>query len=63
MLHNTMGVLSDPERGAAVSAAGTVVRRVASWRTRVASLRSEFVSVPLRFVYETNYAMMYVRQG
>ena len=46
VLQETVGVLSNPERGAAMHASVTASRRVASWRTIVASSRSEFVIVP-----------------
>ena len=46
MLQETVRVLSDPECGTAMHASGTASSRVASWRTRVASSRSEFVIVP-----------------
>ena len=62
-LHKTVGWLSDPERGAAMRAAGTAARRVALWRTRVVRSRSEFVKVPLRFVCETNCVMISGVQG
>ena len=46
VLQETVGVLSDPERGAVMHASVTASSRVALWRTRVASSRSEFVIVP-----------------
>ena len=63
MLHDTVGVLSKLERGAAMRAVGTATRRVASWRMRVTSLKMEFVIAPLRFVDETKSAMMSSSQG
>ena len=63
VLHETVGVLSKLKRGAAMRAVGTANRRVASCRTRAASLRSEFLIVPLGFIGETNSAMMSGGQG
>ena len=50
MLQETVGVLSNPERGAASLPSGTAASRVASWRTSTASSRSELVIVPSLFV-------------
>ena len=47
MLHKTVSVLSNPQCGTAMRAAGTSSMRVASWRTKAASSRSEFASIPL----------------
>ena len=58
VLHETVGVLSDPERGIAMRASGTTTREVGLWRTMAASLGSEFVFVPLRFGDENKFAMM-----
>ena len=58
VLHDTVGVLSDPERGAAMRAAGTAARRVALWRMRAVSSRSEFKTVSLRFVGKNSSEMM-----
>ena len=58
VLHETVGVLSDRKCGAAVHAVGTAARKVALWRTRVASSSPEFVIVTLRFVDKTKYAMV-----
>ena len=58
MLQETMGVLSNPERGAASLASGTSASRVASWRTSTTSSKSEFVIVPSLFVEESRSAMM-----
>ena len=58
MLQETVGVLSDPEQGAASLDSGTAARRVASWRTSATSSRSELVIVPYLFVEETRLAMM-----
>ena len=63
MLQETVGVFSDPERGAARLASGTAMIRVASWRTSAASSRSELVIVPSLFAEETKSAMMYAGQG
>ena len=46
MPQETVGVLSEPERSAAMRALGNASRRVASYKTRVVSLRSELVIVP-----------------
>ena len=46
VLQETVGVLSEPERGATILALGTALRRVASCRTRAASSRSELVILP-----------------
>ena len=46
MLQDTVGMLSEPECGAAMRSLGTASRRVSSCKTRVASLRSELVILP-----------------
>ena len=58
VIHKTVGMLSNLERGAAMWAVGTAARRVASQRMRVASSRQEFVIFPSRFFNENNSAMM-----
>ena len=63
VLQETVGVLSDPERGAASLASGTAASRVALWRTNLARSKSEFVIVPSLFVNETRLAMMSGGQG
>ena len=63
MLQKTVGVLSNPERGAAIFASGYVSRRVALWRTRVASSRSDFSRFPSVFMYGISFLMMLVGQG
>ena len=63
MLQETVGVLYDPDRGAASLASGTAVSRFASWRTSAASSKSELVIVPSLFVEETRSAMMSASQG
>ena len=63
VIHETADVLSDPERGPAMRAAGPAAGRVALWRTRPESLRSEFVRVPLMFIEKNNSAMMSSEQG
>ena len=63
MLQETVGVLSDPDRGAVIVASGHVSSRVASWRTRAASLRSEFVRVPSVFLSKISALMMSGGQG
>ena len=63
MLQETVGVLSDTEQGAAIVASGHVSIRVASWRTRTAILRLEFVRFPLGFLSEISAAVMSGGQG
>ena len=63
VLQETVGVLSEPERGAAMQALGTASRRVASCITRATRLRSELVIVPLGLVDETNSAVTFSGQG
>ena len=63
MLKETVGVLSEPERGAAMQALGTASRRVASCITRATRLRSELVIVPLGLVDETNSSVTSYGQG
>ena len=46
MLQETLGVLSEPERGATMRALGTASRRVTSCKMRGANSRSELVIVP-----------------
>ena len=58
VLHMTVDMLSEPDRGVAMRSAGTADRRVDLWRTREASSRLDFVRVPLRFVHDTNSMMM-----
>ena len=58
MLQETVGVLSNPEQGAAILASSTAAIRVALWRTSAASSRSELVIVSSLFVEETRSAMM-----
>ena len=50
MLHDTVGVLSDLDRGAAMRAVGTDTMNVASQRTRAVSSRSELAILPSIFV-------------
>ena len=63
VLQETVGVLSNPERGAAIVASGHTSRRVALGRTRAASLRSELVILPPLFLSGINAAMMSGNQG
>ena len=63
VLNDMVGVLSDLDRGAAKPAVGTYYKRVASWRTMAASLRSEIVIFPSRFFDETKYSMISSGQG
>ena len=44
-------------------ASGAAVRRVALWKTRLESSRSQFVIVPLRFFNKTKSVMMSGGQG
>ena len=63
VLQKTVGVLSEPERGAAMQALGIASRRVASCRTRAASLRFELVIAPCGLVDGTNFEVMSSVQG
>ena len=63
MLQETVGVLSDPERGVDMHASRTDTRRVTSWRTRAERSRSEFVIATFRFVDKNKYAMISGGQG
>ena len=63
VLHETTGVLSDPVCGAAMFMSGHTSRRIALWRTRAMSLRSELVNPPPELMSETNIAMMYGGKG
>ena len=63
MLQETVGVLYEPERGAAMLALGTALRRVASCKTSVASSISELVIVPWGLVDDTKLAKMSGGQG
>ena len=63
MLQETVGVLSDPEQGAASLVSGTATSRVASWRTSAASSKSKLVIVPSLFVEETRSEMISAGQG
>ena len=63
VLQETVGVLSEPERDAAILAFGTASRRVASCKTRAASSRSELVLLPWGLAKETKLATMSSGQG
>ena len=63
VLHEMVGVLSDPEHGTAMCAVGTAARMVASWRTSMASSRPKFLILTSRFVNDTKSAMMSDGQG
>ena len=63
VLQEMVGMLSYPERGAAIFASGHVSRRVASWRTRAESLRSKIFRVPSGFLSEISAVMMSGGQG
>ena len=60
MLQETVGVLSNPEHGAAIFASGNSSRRVALWRMRAASSRLEFGRVPSGFLSDISVAMMLI---
>ena len=63
VLQETVGVLSDPEHGAAIFASGNASRRVALWRMRAASSSLEFGRVPSGFLSDISVAMMLIDQG
>ena len=63
VLQEMVGVLFEPEQGTASLASGTDTSRVASWRTRAASSKSELVIAPSLFADETRLAMMSDGQG
>ena len=63
VLQETVGVFSDPKRGAAIVVSGQILRRVDLWRTRAASSRSEFVRVHSGFLSEMSAAMIPGGQG
>ena len=63
VIQEMMGVLSDPEHGAAMRIVGTSTRRVTSWITRATILMSEFVIVSLRVFNKTKSVMMSGGQG
>ena len=63
VLQETVGVLSDPDRGAAMVASGHVSIKVASWRTRASTSRSEFVRVPSGFLSKISALVMSGGQG
>ena len=61
--HKTVGVLSDLECGAPMHASVTASRRVALWKMRVASSRSELVIWTLRLLAHTKSEMISISQG
>ena len=63
VLQETVGVVSDPEWSATIFASGHKSRRVASWRTRAESLRSEFVRVTSGFLSNISAVMVSGGQG
>ena len=63
ILHVVVGVLSDPEHDTLMCAAGNNTRRVALWRRRAASSRSEFVIFNYGLVADTKSLMMSCGQG
>ena len=63
VLQGTVRVLSNPEFGTAMRASGTDSRRVAWWRMRTGSSRSDFMIVPLIFFNKNKSAMMSGGQG
>ena len=62
-LQETVGVLSNPEKGAAIVASGHISRWVALWRTRVARSRSEFFRFSSRYLSDISAAMMLGRMS
>ena len=62
VIQETVGVLSDPECGAAMRASGTAARSVALCRTITANSRSELAIAPSLFVEYTRLEMMYSGQ-
>ena len=58
VLQETLGVLSDTDQGTDIGASGHISSRVASWKTRATSSRSEFVRVPSGFLSEISALMM-----
>ena len=58
VLQETVGVLSDPERGSPMRASGTAARIVASCRTSTANYRLEFVISPSLCFEETSLSMI-----
>ena len=62
VLYKTLLVLSEPERGATMLVFRTAMRRMASWRTKIAISRLELVSTPPRLVTKTKSLMMSVDQ-
>ena len=63
VLQEMVGALSNPEHDAAMRASRTASKRVASWRTRAARSRLDFVMVTLIFFDNTKSAMMLGGQG
>ena len=63
VLQETVGVLSDPERGGAMHTSGTDARSVASCRTSAANYRSELAILPSQFVEEMRLAIISSGQG
>ena len=58
VLREAVGLLSEPECGAAIVVLGTALRRLASWRTRAASSRSELAIEPWGLVEDTKLVTM-----
>ena len=63
MLHEMVGMLYEPEHGAAMRTDGTDAGRVASWRMRTATSRTEFVRFPSSLVVDTKSSMASSGQG
>ena len=63
VLQEMVGVLYDPDWGAAIVASGHVSSKVDLWRTRAASSRLEFVRVPSVFLSDISALMMSDCQG
>ena len=58
VLHETVGVLSDTEKGAAMLASGQTSRRVALSIMRVAIFRLKLVRIPLKLVSKIKASVM-----
>ena len=58
VIQKMMGVLSDPEWGSAMLNLGSYASRVALWRMRTESSRSELVSVPTGLVSKTKESVL-----
>ena len=63
VIQETVGLLSDTERGTSMFASGHTSRKLSSLRMRAAISRLDLVSVLPGLVTDTKYAMMSVSQG